>query len=133
MTRTVGVLVVVAAACCVLLAGWFLGVSADDYADDHAGRCAHLSLNGPGTLVGTQGKDCLAGSNGPDIVRAKGGNDVVAGNHGPDVLKGSGGDDRLWLGRGPDYVNCGPGFDVVHNHWATGRDYIDPSCEEVRT
>lgn len=124
----------------VLLAfalGIIIAVAADagasDYADDHAGKCASLTLNGAGTLVGTNGNDCLAGSNGPDIVKAKGGDDVVAGNHGPDILKGSSGDDRLWGGRGPDDFRCGPGYDVVNNRRSTGADVIGEDCEDVRT
>lgn len=104
-----------------------------DYADDHAGKCASLTLNGGGVLSGTNGNDCLAGSNGPDIVRAKAGDDVVAGNHGPDVLKGGSGNDRLWGGRGPDTFVCGPGYDVVNNRRATGADLVGDDCEEVRS
>lgn len=117
----------------VVLVALGIPALADDYADDHAGRCAHLSLNGAGTLVGTMGKDCLAGSNGPDVVKGKGGKDVLAGNHGPDVLFGGSGDDRLWGGRGPDEFYCGPGYDVVNNRRGTGNDFIHESCEEVRT
>jgi len=114
------------------LVGVFAVEARSDYADDHAGRCASLTLNGGGVLVGTNGNDCIAGSNGPDVVRAKAGDDVVAGNHGFDVLKGSSGDDRLWGGRGPDHFRCGPGYDVVHNNRSTGADAIGEDCEVVR-
>ncbi|MDP9223583.1 MAG: hypothetical protein M3P18_06950 [Actinomycetota bacterium] len=71
--------------------------------------------------------------NGPDVVVGTNGPDKLVGGHGPDVLIGKAGDDRLWLGRGPDEAYCGRGFDVVHNVWSTGNDYIAPSCEVVKT
>jgi len=133
MTRENRTFIVIAVTAIVMSIAAILATDAGaDYADGHAGKCASLTLNGGGVLVGTNGNDCLAGSNGPDIVRAKGGDDVVAGNHGPDILKGSSGDDRLWGGRGPDDFRCGPGYDVVHNVRSTGADVIGADCEDVR-
>jgi Ca2+-binding RTX toxin-like protein len=80
-------------------------------------------------ITGTNGRDDLRGSNKADTIRALGGPDHVLGMKGKDVLRGGNGRDMIQaVDRNADFINCGPGFDMVHID--AGLDRWE-NCEDV--
>jgi hypothetical protein len=73
-------------------------------------------------LVGTPGRDVIAGLGGHDDIFGRGGNDLICGGTGRDNVRGEGGNDRLFGdeqsdslagGLGRDFCNGGPGPDTA--------------------
>lgn len=85
------------------------------------------------TIVGSSGKDKLAGTRFPDIIaglggrdtlRGLGGGDRLCGGPGPDLLIGGKGKDRLFGAAGNDRLRGGPGRDQLRG--GPGRDVQRP-------
>lgn len=66
-----------------------------------------------GLLLGTEGRDELAGEDGDDEVRGLGDNDILGGGDGDDVIYGGPGKDIFVAGKGDDVIYGGPGNDEI--------------------
>ena len=90
-------------------------------------------------LVGTRGRDVIAGGGGDDVIKGRGGGDVLCGNGGADriaggkgrraphsnpgsVLFGGPGDDTLTGGDFTDFLDGGAGSDTIRARG--GSDYL---------
>jgi Ca2+-binding RTX toxin-like protein len=82
-------------------------------------------------LIGTPGRDVIAGVEGNDRIRSGGGKDLVCGGTGNDRLKGGGGKDTLLGQAGRDLLAGGGGRGDVCKG-GPGRDLVKRSCERGR-
>jgi RTX calcium-binding nonapeptide repeat (4 copies) len=64
-------------------------------------------------LVGTSGRDVIAGLEGNDRIEGRGGNDLICGDEGNDDMSGGTGNDRISGGTGADTMNGGDGDDEM--------------------
>ncbi len=74
---------------------------------------AILAREGPDTLIGRPGDDCLYSGGDQDIARGKRGDDLLFGGRGRDSLTGNGGDDRAFGGPARDRIRGGAGNDAL--------------------
>ncbi|NND01247.1 MAG: extracellular solute-binding protein [Acidimicrobiia bacterium] len=73
--------------------------------------CNGQPVPGINTIIGTGGKNTLAGTPQMDIIDGRGGNDTLRGNGGHDILCGGNGADKLYGGGGIDLLIGGKGRD----------------------
>lgn len=86
-----------------------------------SGRDRIAGTNGRDVIVGLGGNDTLRGRDGNDLVCGGGGHDFLAGNDGRDQLDGGGGGDGIQPGAGNDRIRGGSTtFDDVRYPDATG-------------
>lgn len=71
------------------------------------------TINGSGTIAGTNGDDVICGSAGDDDIDTGNGNDKVYAGAGDDNVMSGNGDDIILLEEGNDYAESGNGNDTV--------------------
>ena len=69
-----------------------------------------IGTNGRNTLAGGAGLDRLYGNGGDDVLRGDGGNDQLYGGAGNDLMAGGGGIDQAWGGLGADRFLFAAGY-----------------------
>src|SRR5687768_14497655 len=65
---------------------------------------ATASIQGSGTINGTEGPDVIVGSKGPDEIFGLGGDDTICGLAGNDIIHGGTGNDVISGGEGNDRI-----------------------------
>ena len=84
------------------------------------------------TIVGTNGRNMLAGTRRSDVIMALGGDDIVVGGRGDDVVCGGEGNDLLFGGQGNDRLLGGFGDDRLYG--GNGNDQLigGPGNDDLR-